>query len=76
MRNGITYRELQRWLKTLDEAKLNAPVLVTGGADDFGATEYFPAVEMIEVANEYPAISGGYEGPVLLIKAQGEENRQ
>ena len=72
----MTYRDLQRWLKTLGEAQLNAPVLITGGADDFGATEYFPVVRLIGVANEHPMISGGYEGPVLLIKTQAEEKKE
>jgi hypothetical protein len=68
---AITYRELLRWLRTLDDAQLDAPVLVTPGSDDFGGTDYYPVVQEIPVAGEAPTISGGYEGPVLLIQPQG-----
>ena len=47
---------------------LGAPVLATGGADDYGLTEYVFAVELVDVAHEHPQISGGYEGPVLLVQ--------
>ncbi len=63
-----TYRDLARWLKTLSPEQLNAPILATGGADDYGLTDYVFAVELVEVAFEHPQISGGYEGPVLLVQ--------
>jgi ABC-type nitrate/sulfonate/bicarbonate transport system ATPase subunit len=73
-----TYKDLQRWLQTLSNTQLNAPILATGGADDYGLTDYVYVVELIEVAQEHPQVSGGYEGPVLLVrelagKPQGED---
>ena len=63
-----TYKDLQRWLQTLSPAQLGAPVLATGGADDYGLTEYVFAVELVDVAHEHPQISSSYEGPVLLVQ--------
>ena len=63
-----TYKELQRWLQTLSSQQLNAPILATGGADDYGLTEYVYVVELVDVALEHPQVSGGYEGPVLLVQ--------
>lgn len=73
-----TYNDLQRWLKTLSPQQLNAPILATGGADDYGLTEYVFVVELVDVAHEHAQISGGYEGPVLLVqelvgKPEGED---
>lgn len=63
-----TYRDLQKWLKTLSPEQLAAPILATGGADDFGQTEYVFVTELLEVANDHPQISGGYVGPILLVQ--------
>ena len=63
-----TYKDLQRWLQTLTNQQLNAPILATGGADDYGLTEYVYVVELVDVAFEHPQVSGGYEGPVLLVQ--------
>jgi len=63
-----TYNDLQRWLRTLSPAQLAAPILATGGADDYGLTEYVFAVELVDVAHEHPQISGGYGGPVMLVQ--------
>ena len=73
-----TYNDLQRWLKTLTSAQLAAPILATGGADDYGLTDYVFVVELVEVAYEHSQVSGGYEGPVLLVqelvgKPQGDD---
>ncbi len=62
-----TYRDLLRWLKTLSEEQLGAPILATGGADDFGQTEYVFVTELVEVACDHVQVSGGYEGPILLV---------
>jgi hypothetical protein len=72
-----TYKDLQRWLKTLSDEQLNAPILATAGADDYGLTEYVFVTELVDVAQEHVQISGGYEGPVLFVqelvgKPQGE----
>ena len=64
---AITYRDLQKWLKTLSETQLGAPVVITGGADDYGLTDYLAVSELVEIANEHPQISGGYPGPTLLV---------
>jgi hypothetical protein len=63
-----TYKDLARWLKTLSPEQLNAPILATGGADDYGLTDYVFVVELVDVAQQHPQISGGYEGPVLLVQ--------
>lgn len=63
-----TYKDLQRWLKTLSPEQLNTPILATGGADDYGQTEYVCVVELVPVAGEHPQISGSYEGPILLVQ--------
>ena len=68
---AFTYRDLLRWLRTLDHAQLDAPVLVTRGSDDFGGTGYYPVVHAITVASDAPTVSGGYAGPALLIEPQG-----
>ena len=62
-----TYNDLARWLKTLSPEQLAAPILATGGADDYGLTEYVFVVELVEVAHEHAQISGDYEGPALLL---------
>ncbi|MCW3051547.1 MAG: hypothetical protein JWN14_717 [Chthonomonadales bacterium] len=72
------YKDLQRWLKTLSEEQLAAPILATAGADDYGQTEYVFVTELVDVARENVQISGGYEGPVLLVRElvgppQGED---
>ena len=67
MAKAITYRDLQKWLKTMSEAQLSAPVVLTGGADDFGTTDYLAVSELVEVASDHPQISGGYPGPALLV---------
>ena len=69
---------MQRWLKTLSPEQLAAPILATAGADDYGLTEYVFVVELVDVAHEHAQISGGYEGPVLLVqelvgKPEGED---
>jgi hypothetical protein len=76
MNKPVTYRDLLRWLRTLDDAQLNAPVMATAGADDFGGTDYYPVVELLTVASEADNISGGYEGPALLIQPQAETPRR
>ena len=67
MAKAITYRDLQKWLKTLSDTQLGAPVVLTGGADDYGLTDYLAVSELVDIANEHPMISGGYPGPVLLV---------
>lgn len=73
-----TYKDLQRWLKTLTDEQLAAPILATAGADDYGQTEYVFVIELVDVARENVQVSGGYEGPVLLVQElvgspQGED---
>ncbi len=63
-----TYKDLQSWLKTLSDEQLAAPILATAGADDYGQTEYVFITELVDVAREHPQVSGGYEGPVLLVQ--------
>lgn len=63
-----TYRDLARWLKALSPEQLNAPILAAGGADDYGLTEYVFVTELVDVAQQLPQVSGGYEGPVLLVQ--------
>lgn len=70
-----TFRDLQKWLKTLTDAQLDTPILVTPGADDFGGTEYVAVLELATVASGDPRISGGYEGPVLIV-AEVQKERQ
>jgi hypothetical protein len=76
MPKPMTYRDLQRWLQRLSEEQLEAPVLITPGADDFGSTDYLLVGELVEVAREHERISGGYEGPALLVKAQSDERQE
>ena len=42
-----TYKDLAKWLKTLTPEQLAAPILATGGADDYGQTEYVFVVELV-----------------------------
>jgi hypothetical protein len=47
------------------------------GADDFGGTEYVFVAERVDVASEHATISGGYQGPVMLVKElRGEPGRE
>jgi len=63
-----TYKDLKKWLNTLSQEQVNAPILATGGADDFGGTEYVVVAELVDVASEHVQVSGGYQGPVLLVQ--------
>jgi hypothetical protein len=76
MPKPLTYRDLGKWLKTLNEAQLSAPILLTTGADDFGGTDYLPVVDLVGIANEHPLISGGYQGPALLVKVEAVPVRE
>ena len=52
------------------------PAVITPGADDFGGTEYVVITELVDVAREHARISGGYEGPVMVVEElQGEPGR-
>ena len=57
-----TYRDLARWLKTLSSEQLNAPILATGGADDYGLTEYVYVVELVDVAQQHPQVRAVMKG--------------
>ena len=73
-----TYNDLARWLKTLSPGQLNAPILATAGADDYGLTEYVFVTELVDVAHDHAQISGSYERPILMVqevvgKPEGED---
>jgi hypothetical protein len=63
-----TYKDLQRWLKTLSDEQIAAPILATAGAADYGQIEYVFVTELVDVVREHVQVSGGYEGPVLLVQ--------
>jgi hypothetical protein len=63
-----TYKDFQRWLKPLFEEQLAAPILAPVGADDYGQTEYVFVTDLVDVARERVQVSGGSEGPVLLVQ--------
>ena len=57
-----TYKDLARWLKTLSPEQLNAPILATGGADDYGLTDYVFVVELVDRGARTPAGIGRIRG--------------
>ena len=43
-------------------------MLITPDAHDFGGTEYVAVTELVDLARENATISGGCEGPIMLVQ--------
>ena len=67
-KGGFTHAKLARWRKTLSPAQLATQVLIMPDADDFGGTEYVAVTELVDLARENATISGGCEGPIMLVQ--------
>ena len=65
-----TYRRLKKWLDRLDPAQLDAPILLSPGADDYGEMNYAYVRELVPIAADHAEVSGSYQGPILLIGEQ------